>query len=316
MYAQVIIDANHAEVDRVFDYRVPAQWEEAVCVGLRVMVPFGQRNTKREGYVIALTETTEVPAGKIKEIVEILDEGRPILTPPILELAKWMKKEYFCTLNQCLQAVMPAGIRTKSVWYVELTEQTAELSEKEQQVADVLTEQGGAAPLRELEQVFGNRTEYILRCLQEKKVVRLRQKTTRSTYKKEKRYVSLTENEELLAEAREKAAKDKRLAVACVVRHLPGRKYFCGRIEGKSFCDRFSYPYPFAKGRFGGTAQTGKTGCVSIGGLHTYPAFLSHAGTGAGIGPFARRRTEGRETSHTASWSHREWQDRNLYAAY
>lgn len=212
MYVQVIIDANHAEVDRVFDYRVPAQWEEAVCVGLRVMVPFGQRNTKREGYVIALTETTEVPAGKIKEIVEILDEGRPILTPPILELAKWMKKEYFCTLNQCLQAVMPAGIRTKSVWYVELTEQTAELSEKEQQVADVLTEQGGAAPLRELEQVFGNRTEYILRCLQEKKVVRLRQKTTRSTYKKEKRYVSLTENEELLAEAREKAAKDKRLA--------------------------------------------------------------------------------------------------------
>lgn len=212
MYAQVIIDANHAEVDRVFDYRVPKQWEEAVCVGLRVMVPFGQRNTKREGYVIALTETTEVPAGKIKEIVEILDEGRPILTPPILELAKWMKKEYFCTLNQCLQAVMPAGIRTKSVWYVELTEQTAELSEKEQQVADVLTEQGGAAPLRELEQVFGNRTEYILRCLQEKKVVRLRQKTTRSTYKKEKRYVSLTENEELLAEVKEKAEKDKRLA--------------------------------------------------------------------------------------------------------
>lgn len=212
MYAQVIIDANHAEVDRVFDYRVPAQWEEEVCVGLRVMVPFGQRNTKREGYVIALTETTEVPEGKIKGIVEILDEGRPILTPSILELAKWMKKEYFCTLNQCLQAVMPAGIRTKSVWYAELTGQTSELAEKEQQMIDVLEEQGGAVPLRELEQIFGNRTEYILRCLQEKKVVRLHQKTTRSTYKKEKRYVSLTENEKLLAGAKEKAAKDKRLA--------------------------------------------------------------------------------------------------------
>lgn len=212
MYAQVIIDANHAEVDRVFDYRVPAQWEEEVCVGLRVMVPFGQRNTKREGYVIALTETTEVPEGKIKGIVEILDEGRPILTPSILELAKWMKKEYFCTLNQCLQAVMPAGIRTKSVWYAELTGQTAELSEKEQQMIDVLEEQDGAVPLRELEQIFGNRTEYILRCLQEKKVVRLHQKTTRSTYKKEKRYVSLTENKELLIAAKEKAEKDKRLA--------------------------------------------------------------------------------------------------------
>lgn len=212
MYAQVIIDANHAEVDRVFDYRVPKQWEEEVCVGLRVMVPFGQRNIKREGYVITLTETTEVPEGKIKGIVEILDEGRPILTPSILELAKWMKKEYFCTLNQCLQAVMPAGIRTKSVWYAELTGQTSELSEKEQQMIDVLEEQGGAVPLRELEQIFGNRTEYILRCLQEKKVVRLHQKTTRSTYKKEKRYVSLTENEELLIAAKEKAEKDKRLA--------------------------------------------------------------------------------------------------------
>ena len=72
---------------------------------------------------------------------------------------------------------MPAGIRTKSVWYAELTGQKAELSEKEQQMADVLAEQGGSVPLRELEQIFGNRTEYILRCLQEKKVVRLHQKT-------------------------------------------------------------------------------------------------------------------------------------------
>lgn len=212
MYAQVIIDANHAEVDRVFDYAVPEIWNSTVCVGLRVMVPFGQRNTRREGYVIALTETTEVPDGKIKEIVEILDEGRPVLTPAILELAKWMKKEYFCTLNQCLQAVMPAGIRTKSIWYAELTGQNADLTEKEQQVADTLQDQGGILPLREMEQIFGNRTEYLLRCLQEKKVVRLRQKTTRSTYKKEKRYIFLTDKEELLTAVREKAAKDKRLA--------------------------------------------------------------------------------------------------------
>lgn len=212
MYAQVIIDANHAEVDRVFDYAVPEIWNSTVCVGLRVMVPFGQRNTRREGYVIALTETTEVPDGKIKEIVEILDEGRPVLTPAILELAKWMKKEYFCTLNQCLQAVMPAGIRTKSIWYAELTGQNADLTEKEQQVADTLQDQGGILPLREMEQIFGNRTEYLLRCLQEKKVIRLRQKTTRSTYKKEKRYIFLTDKEELLTAVREKAAKDKRLA--------------------------------------------------------------------------------------------------------
>ena len=73
MYAQVIIDANHAEVDRVFDYRVPAQWEEAICVGLRFMLPLCLRKKKRERYVIALKDKTEETAVKIKENEEILN---------------------------------------------------------------------------------------------------------------------------------------------------------------------------------------------------------------------------------------------------
>ena len=41
MYAQVIIDANHKEVDRVFDYRIAKEWENQLKIGVRVMVPFG-----------------------------------------------------------------------------------------------------------------------------------------------------------------------------------------------------------------------------------------------------------------------------------
>ena len=58
-------------------------------------------------------QKTEVPADKIKELLEVLDEGRPTFTPALLDLAEWMKERYFCTLNQCLQAIMPPGIRTK-----------------------------------------------------------------------------------------------------------------------------------------------------------------------------------------------------------
>lgn len=45
MYAQVIIDANHKEVDRVFDYRIAKEWENQLKIGVRVMVPFGQRSS-------------------------------------------------------------------------------------------------------------------------------------------------------------------------------------------------------------------------------------------------------------------------------
>ena len=52
LYAQVIIDIAHTNVDRVFAYSIPA--EEAIEVGQRVLVPFGRGNTAKEGYVIAL----------------------------------------------------------------------------------------------------------------------------------------------------------------------------------------------------------------------------------------------------------------------
>ena len=101
MYAKVIVGLNQPEMDKLFDYRIPEGM--AVEIGVRVIVPFGSRNKKAEGYVISLSEKTEVPADKIKELLEVLDEGRPTFTPALLDLAEWMKERYFCTLNQCLR---------------------------------------------------------------------------------------------------------------------------------------------------------------------------------------------------------------------
>ena len=98
MYAKVIVGLNQPEMDKLFDYRIPEGM--TVEIGVRVIVPFGSRNKKAEGYVISLSEKTEVPADKIKELLEVLDEGRPTFTPALLDLAEWMKERYFCTLNQ------------------------------------------------------------------------------------------------------------------------------------------------------------------------------------------------------------------------
>ena len=86
MYAKVIVGLNQPEMDKLFDYRIPEGM--AVCVGVRVIVPFGSRNKKAEGYVISLSEQTEVPADKIKDILEVLDAGRPTFTPALLDLAE------------------------------------------------------------------------------------------------------------------------------------------------------------------------------------------------------------------------------------
>ncbi len=41
LYAKVIVDISHANVDRLFDYRIPDGME--LKTGMRVAVPFGRQ---------------------------------------------------------------------------------------------------------------------------------------------------------------------------------------------------------------------------------------------------------------------------------
>ena len=54
MYAKVIVGLNQPEMDKLFDYRIPEGMTAEI--GVRVIVPFGSRNKKAEGYVISLSE--------------------------------------------------------------------------------------------------------------------------------------------------------------------------------------------------------------------------------------------------------------------
>ena len=71
MYAKVIVGLNNPQMDKMFDYGVPEGMK--VRQGVRVIVPFGSRNKKEEGYVISLSEETDVPEDKIKNILEMLN---------------------------------------------------------------------------------------------------------------------------------------------------------------------------------------------------------------------------------------------------
>ena len=106
MYAEVIVDIAHTAVDRRFTYRIPD--ELPVSVGHHVLVPFGQGNHTKEGFVVALKETADYP--EIKDISKII-ERYPVLLPEQIALADWMQDSYHCLFVDALRLMIPAQLR-------------------------------------------------------------------------------------------------------------------------------------------------------------------------------------------------------------
>ena len=112
-FAQVILRTAHTDIDKIFDYEIPFLLMADIQLGMRVLVPFGFKNTSTEGYVVGFAEETNVPAPKIKCIISIMDKY-PVFSKEMIQLAWWMKEKYYTTLTQCLQTIMPAGINIKN----------------------------------------------------------------------------------------------------------------------------------------------------------------------------------------------------------
>ena len=118
-FAKVAV-ATASGVDKVFDYAIYDDLASSVFVGHRVLIPFG-KSRAAEGFVIGLTDTTDVPLDKIKKISEIL-EPEPIFSSAMIDLARWMADYYSTPLSICLRSIMPTGIGLKNDYVVELLE--------------------------------------------------------------------------------------------------------------------------------------------------------------------------------------------------
>ena len=108
MIAQVIINSNVKNLNRIFDYNVPESLEGTICVGDRILVPFGNKKTLEEGFVIGFKEKSEF---KVKDIAGI-QEGYK-LTQFNIELAKLMARRYFCNISDCIKLMLPPGTASK-----------------------------------------------------------------------------------------------------------------------------------------------------------------------------------------------------------
>ena len=103
-----------------------------------------------DGIVLALGERED--AEKLKSILALLDEG-PLLDGAAVQLALWMREQYFCTVYDALRVMIPAGLwfSLKSCWRFapkvdrEAAYEAAGESKRAQKLVELLFANGGWA---------------------------------------------------------------------------------------------------------------------------------------------------------------------------
>ena len=108
VFAEVIVDIAHSQVDKVFEYSCP----DSLQVGSRVKVPFGGR--KIDGFVIGVSRVSSYPADKIKPVAEIFDEP-PALIPEYFDLMEKISARYRVPKAVALRLFLPSEMRLGKV---------------------------------------------------------------------------------------------------------------------------------------------------------------------------------------------------------
>lgn len=110
MFAKIIIDQDAKALDKVFEYKVPEDFQ--VEVGERVIVPFGSRFL--QGFIVELCESCSYEESKVKEITRKI-ENFPVIKKEMLELMFFMADKLHLKLASILRLFLPGEMRTDKV---------------------------------------------------------------------------------------------------------------------------------------------------------------------------------------------------------
>ena len=120
-YARVRVDTGVFHLDQLYDYQIPEKLSSSIQVGVRVQLPFGNRET--EGIVVERVSTPE-RAGDLKSITRVLSEI-PIATFQSLDLIDRIAKHYACNPWDVIRSAIPP--RVASVDKTFIVDQTRQL---------------------------------------------------------------------------------------------------------------------------------------------------------------------------------------------
>ena len=162
MIAEIIVDVQNSQVDKVFDYNIPSSFD-FLKIGYRVVVPFGNR--KIEGYIIGIKNSTDCPPDKLKSIISVCDEY-PLILPEIVELIKFMKDKLYLRLIDGIRLAIPSQVKKsdyKFVSFVTLNDENLEdylktLNKRNQNIPKIIEclRQNGKVEVGFLNSKYGN----------------------------------------------------------------------------------------------------------------------------------------------------------------
>lgn len=111
MYAEIILPLP---LHSSYTYRVPAEMEDYIQTGARVLVQFGRK--KYYTGIVSYTHNDQ-PAYDVKDIAELMD-AKPVLRYPQLNLWRWITEYYLCSPGEVMKAALPTGLKPESETYV------------------------------------------------------------------------------------------------------------------------------------------------------------------------------------------------------
>ncbi len=157
MIAQVYIKTNNLNTDKPFDYLVPEDIEDKICLGTRVKVPFGMGNSPKEAYVVSLKDESSFSG--LKSVRNVTDKF-PVLTKSAIELCFFMRERYFCTFSEAASLMLPPGTDIKFEEWVSLTHKYFEKTQSltslyQQQLIRLLEENDGSCEMLQIKNVLG-----------------------------------------------------------------------------------------------------------------------------------------------------------------
>ena len=152
--AKVAVEKAAFSFDREFDYSVPGHLKDDCAAGKRVLVPFGRGNSRRQGIVTEISQGTA--ADGVKEIISVLDT-EPVLSDKMLDIARFMKEHYFCTLYDAVKTMLPAGINYKvtTVYGARAYDEEPGLDGERLRIYEYLRKKRGSVRLEKLLDDFG-----------------------------------------------------------------------------------------------------------------------------------------------------------------
>ncbi len=157
LFAKVIIDQDAKALDKDFEYSVPEDMQ--VCVGERVIVPFGSRYL--QGFIVGLSDKCSYDADKVKPITRKI-ENFPVIKKEMLELMFYMADKLHLKLASCLRLFLPSEMRTDKIKelvirYVKLSNNLILPSKRAKKQYEIISylQDNGEQKFSEMSNMFG-----------------------------------------------------------------------------------------------------------------------------------------------------------------